>query len=277
MDFDEIVGNGNDNVEWTGCGQGLYKWQSFVKTRENPDAKALPKNLKQWKAGVVQESLSLFEAVDGGLQRACRGATTTDNSPTNFVVTSAADLASCQLLLGQIFWPGLRSNQMFCPKIDFMIFLIFSPIFLVEWNPLGLDSRTALDGLDGLDGLRPGLSSNLRVMRCKTFGTLIETLWNYMEFIGILEVWIAFLFSHLFDVFVWPSIHKTSPTSKMWGNAFNWLVVKEWSFTMWMVVANCGPVQSKHPRSLGMQCATGHTPSVQTQFFAPFAFPITEI
>ena len=103
MDFDEIVGNGNDNVEWTGCGQGLYKWQSFVKTRENPDAKALPKNLKQWKAGVVQESLSLFEAVDGGLQRACRGATTTDNSPTNFVVTSAADLASCQLLLGQIF------------------------------------------------------------------------------------------------------------------------------------------------------------------------------
>lgn len=115
MDFDEIVGN--RNVEWTGCGQGLYKWQSFVKTCENPDAKALPKSLKQWKAGVVQESLSLFEAVDGGLQRACRGATTTDNSPTNFVVASAADLASCQLLLGQIFWPGLRSLDVFFQKL----------------------------------------------------------------------------------------------------------------------------------------------------------------
>lgn len=182
-------------------------------------------------------------------------------------------------LLSTVAWTNFltRSSVFRCffPKIDFIIFLIFPLyIFLVEWNPLGLDSRTALDGLDGL---RPGLSSNLRVMRCKTFGTLIETLWNYMEFIGILEVWIAFLFLHLFDVFVWPSIHKTSPTSKMWGSAFNWLVVKEWSFTMWMVVANCGPVQSKHPRSLRMQCATGHTPSVQTQFFAPFAFPITEI
>lgn len=55
------------------------------------------KSLRGNEAGVVQESLSLFEAVDGGLQRACRGATTTDNSPTNFVVASAADLASCQL------------------------------------------------------------------------------------------------------------------------------------------------------------------------------------
>ena len=79
-----------------------------MKTCENPDAKTLPKNLKQWKAGVVQDSLSLFEAVDGGLQRACRGATTTDNSDTNFVVTSAADLASCQLFLGQLFHPVFR-------------------------------------------------------------------------------------------------------------------------------------------------------------------------
>lgn len=117
--------------------------------------------------------------------------------------------------------------------------------------------------------------------RLKLYGTI----WNSMEFWKFgkckmkydWESLLAFLFSHLFDVFVWPSIHKTSPTSKMWGSAFNWLVVKEWSFTMWMVVANCGPVQSKHPRSLRMQCATGHTPSVQTQFFAPFAFPITEI
>ena len=51
-------------------------------------------------AGVVQDSLLLFEAVDGGLERACRGATPFDNQPTYFVITSAVDLASCQLLLG---------------------------------------------------------------------------------------------------------------------------------------------------------------------------------
>ena len=48
---------------------------------------------------VVQDSLSLFEPVDGGAERACRGATSYDNQPTYFLVTSAVDLASCQLLL----------------------------------------------------------------------------------------------------------------------------------------------------------------------------------
>ena len=53
-------------------------------------------------AGVVQDSLSLFEPVDGGAERACRGATLSDNQPTYFLVTSAVDLASCQLLLASV-------------------------------------------------------------------------------------------------------------------------------------------------------------------------------
>lgn len=55
------------------------------------------KSLRGNEAGVVQDSLSLFEPVDGGAERACRGATSYDNQPTYFLVTSAVDLASCQL------------------------------------------------------------------------------------------------------------------------------------------------------------------------------------
>ena len=38
----------------------------------------------------------LFEPVDGGVSRACRGASATDNSPLNFQLSSASDLTFCQ-------------------------------------------------------------------------------------------------------------------------------------------------------------------------------------
>eukprot|EP00913_Durusdinium_trenchii_P029042 g27230.t1 len=56
------------------------------------------KSLRGNEAGAVQLSLLLFEPVDGGIERACRGADQNDNNPSHFVVTSASDLASCQLL-----------------------------------------------------------------------------------------------------------------------------------------------------------------------------------
>ncbi|CAJ1416134.1 unnamed protein product [Effrenium voratum] len=48
--------------------------------------------------GWLQLSESLFEPVDGGLDRACRGASSNDNQGWYFNVVSAADLASCQLM-----------------------------------------------------------------------------------------------------------------------------------------------------------------------------------
>ncbi|OLQ11054.1 Inter-alpha-trypsin inhibitor heavy chain H4 [Symbiodinium microadriaticum] len=39
----------------------------------------------------------LFEPVDGGVSRACRGASAADNSPLNFQLSSASDLTFCQL------------------------------------------------------------------------------------------------------------------------------------------------------------------------------------
>jgi len=38
----------------------------------------------------------LFEPVDGGVSRACRGASATDNSPLNFQLSTASDLTFCQ-------------------------------------------------------------------------------------------------------------------------------------------------------------------------------------
>ena len=44
----------------------------------------------------VQLSALLFEPVDGGASRACRGGSVTDNVPSNFQLGSAADLSFCQ-------------------------------------------------------------------------------------------------------------------------------------------------------------------------------------
>ena len=44
----------------------------------------------------IQLSAQLFQPVDGGVSRACRGGSPNDNSPTNFQLSSAADLAFCQ-------------------------------------------------------------------------------------------------------------------------------------------------------------------------------------
>ena len=40
---------------------------------------------------------SLFAAVDGGMNRACRGASTSDNNPANYVIVSGVQrLGDCQ-------------------------------------------------------------------------------------------------------------------------------------------------------------------------------------